>query len=72
MISEESQEFGDWPEEVVSIDLVKSNVFALLSNILASEQAIDDGILLVVNTWAQVISTLHRRGEESLAAFLDP
>jgi hypothetical protein len=72
VISEESQEFGDWPEEVVSIDFVKSNVFALLSNILASEQAVDDAILLVVNTWAQVISTLHRRGEESLAAFLDP
>jgi hypothetical protein len=70
--SDESQEFGDWPEDV-SIDFVTANVFSALSNVLAAERAIDDdSILLVVDTWVQVIATLLRREEKSLGAFLDP
>ena len=69
--SDESQEFGDWPEETVSIDFVTSNVFTLLSNLLASEGAVDDdSILLVVNTWVQVIVTLLRRGEKKSGSVL--
>jgi hypothetical protein len=70
--SEESQEFGSWPEDDISVDFIREPVFQLLSSCFGSERAPDDSLATrVIETWAEIASIQVAQGEAEWSSFLD-
>lgn len=84
--SEESQDYGDWPElepegegvvavskkDVAPIDFIFEPVAQLLSNCFGAEKSPDDKLLyLVVDLWVSLAWLTVRRGQYGWESFLD-
>jgi Mus7/MMS22 family len=70
---DESQDYGDWPEDYVSIDFIQRPIFQFLSNCFGSERAIPDALARsAIDTWVKILAINAERGEMDWSAAIDP
>ncbi len=84
--SEESQDYGEWPElyhdavsteisesATQSLDFITEALAHLRSNCFGSETLADEDLLLtLVNTWTVVARCVVRKGQRDWSSYLDP
>lgn len=61
---DESQDYGDWPEEFISIDFIQKPLFQFMSNYFGLDSSVADFLgRSLIQTWITVLQTKTQRGE---------
>jgi hypothetical protein len=69
---DESQDYGEWPEDYISIDFILLPIFQFLSNCFGSERALPDGLAKsTIDTWVKTLAIKIDQGEMDWSSVID-
>jgi Mus7/MMS22 family len=70
---EESQDYGEWPEDVVSIGFIPKNVFQFLSNVFGSDKPLSEDLAKAsIDVWVKILARNVTLGETDWNTVLEP